>query len=300
MSSALSNEVKAQRPAPPEWHRISERCSEAWQDVGNRERTVLEEAMDPNIPARDKILLRMRTEAEGDRRNTQYGCSAYTPCHVRFPQNWLQYHEYWRIAMRCLNTITALYVLDDRQRFPYIDATDMETWFWQQYRSFVQIFALEYETSSMKGSDIRSDGLISLHCDIWDSYTPGSQTMTTTLDIATKFILRLEQREVAAFGVQPNVCSLSPTSSYALEHREEAKKLGWVEERDGSLDDLSPRSSEWVDRTLFPKWLEKWQQPEQYTKDWWWNYQDLPESPELRLSKSGDCAKPNSSSSTSI
>ncbi len=128
-----------------------------------------------------------------------------------------------------------------------------------------------------------------------NSYTPGSQTITITLDIATKFILRLEQREVAAFGVQPNACNLSPTSFYRLKHREEAKKLGWVEERDGSLDDLSPISSEWVDRTLFPKWLgrgaletmrytlelieHKWEKPEQYTKDWWWNHQDLPESP---------------------
>ncbi|KAI1422834.1 hypothetical protein F5Y12DRAFT_760874 [Xylaria sp. FL1777] len=275
---------------------------------------------------------------------------------------------------------------------------DMEIWFWRQWfcpyttdielgRSFVQIFALEYETSSIKGSDIQSDSLIFLHCDIceqlerfkeavytskspnsppsmsgplrdlpwptshdknercgyryvqplfralfmvlvhpkeqlppwpkdirWvaqaqvqpilmgatdglsalicfdeireystgDSYTPGSQTITTTLAIATKFVLRLEQLEVAAFDVQPNIFSLSPTSSYLLEHGEEAGKLGWVEERDGSLDDLSPRSSEWVDRTLFPKWLgrgaletmrytldligDRWQQPEQYTK----------------------------------
>lgn len=178
MSSALNNEVKAQRPGPPEWHRIAQRCSEAWQDVGRRERRVLEEAMDrammdPNIPARDKILLRMRTEAECIRRDTQYDCSAYTPCHVSFPQNWLKYHDYWEIAMCCLNTMTALYVLDDRQRSPYIDAMDIETWFWRQSfrpytteielgRSFVQIFALKYETSSMVSSDIRSDGLISL------------------------------------------------------------------------------------------------------------------------------------------
>ncbi|KAI1737782.1 hypothetical protein F4680DRAFT_460318 [Xylaria scruposa] len=248
---------------------------------------------------------------------------------------------------------------------------DMETWLWRQWfrpytteielnRSFVQIFALVYKTSNMKGSDIRSDDLISLHCDIceqserfkeaictsegpnlapsmsgplrglpWPNlwkeesegcgytfiqplfralfmvlvypkeqmpfpkhpnwvaqaqvqlvltgitnglsapicfdeireYSTGNsctpETITTTLDIATKFILRLEQREVAAFGVQPNICSLSPTAPYRREYREEAMKLGWVEERDGRLDELSPRSSEWVDRTLFPKWLGK-------------------------------------------
>ncbi|KAI0421095.1 hypothetical protein F5X98DRAFT_291637 [Xylaria grammica] len=128
-----------------------------------------------------------------------------------------------------------------------------------------------------------------------DSYTPESQTITTTLDIATKFILHLEQREVAVFGVQPNVCNISPSNPYLLEYQEEAKKLGWVDERDGSLDDLSPRSSKWVDRTLFAKWLGrgarytlnliegKWEKPEQYTKDWWWNHQDIPElDPERR------------------
>ncbi|KAI0550561.1 hypothetical protein F4679DRAFT_594734 [Xylaria curta] len=279
---------------------------------------------------------------------------------------------------------------------------DIETWLWRQWfrpytteielcRSFVNIFALDYKNSNMKGSDIPSDDLISLHCDIceqserfkeaictskgpnlvpsmsgplrglpwprlWNeksescgytfiqplfralfmvlvypkeqmpfpkhpkwmvqaqvqlvltgitdglsapicfdeireystgnSYTSGSQAITTTLEIATKFILRLEQREVAAFGIQPNVCK----------YREEAMRLGWIKERDGRLDELSPRSSEWVDRTLFPKWLGKgasqtmewalelrlirrWQGLEQYTKDWWWNYQDLPESP---------------------
>ncbi|RYC60178.1 hypothetical protein CHU98_g6025 [Xylaria longipes] len=395
MSSVLNSEVKAWRPTPLERLRITQRRREAWQDVGDKERTVLEKAMDraimdPNIPARDKILLRMRTEAEDVYRDTRYSCSAYPACLVKFPQNWLEDHEYWEIAMSCINTMTALYILDDQQRFPYINALDIEAWFWRQWfrpyttdieldRSFVQIFALGYETSIMKGSDIRSDGLISLHSDIceqserfkeaplfralfmvlvypkeqmpwpedirWvaqaqvqliltgitdglsapicfdeiqeystgNSYTPGSQTITTTLDIATKFILRLEQREVAAFGVTRIYCqdsvpskeseywillgasSLSPTPSYLLRYREEAKKLGWVEERDGSLDDLSPISSEWVDQALFPKWFgrgaletlrysvdimrkqRKW--PEQYTKDWWWNHQDLPESP---------------------
>ncbi|TRX91477.1 hypothetical protein FHL15_007701 [Xylaria flabelliformis] len=415
MSSALNNEVKARRSTTP-----SERfrIAEAWRDVGNRERTVLEEAMDrammdPHISERDKILLRMRTDAEGDLRNGEHGCSAYTPCCVSFPQNWSEcYHDFWKISLCCRNTMTALYVLDDRQRFPYVDAMDIETWFWRQWfhpyttelelgRSFVQIFAVDYNTSNLKGSDIRPDDLISLHCDIceqserfkeaictnrgpnsppsmsgplrglpwphsWNdkiescgytfiqplfralfmvlvypkeqmplpkdsrwvaqaqvqlvltgitdglsapirfdeileyatgnAYTPGNQTITTTLDIATKFILRLEQREVAAFGVQPNICSLNPTTPYLLAYRKEAKKLGWIEERDGRLDELSPRSSEWVDRTLFPKWFgrgalqtmeyalelrkyRKWLEPEQYTKDWWWNRQDLPESP---------------------
>ncbi|KAI1133586.1 hypothetical protein F5Y10DRAFT_283893 [Nemania abortiva] len=415
MSSTLNNETKPRTPAyDPEWRLIAGRCREAWQEIGDREREVLEEAMnhvmmDPKIPARDKILLRMRTEAEGDYRRERYNCSAYTPPTISFPQNWSKLHRYGQIAMRCLNTMTALYVLDDRQRSPYIHARDIETWFWRQCfgpyttdielgRSFVQIFALKYDTSISKGSDIRPDDLIPLHCDIceqserrkevvysrktsnsppsmsgplrgppwpyprrgsehcgytyvqplfralfvvlvypkeqlpcpkdirWvaqaqaqliltgitdglsapicfdeireysvgNSYAPGSQTITTTLDIATKFILRLEQREVAAFGVQPDIRSLSLTTPYLLEYRKKAKRLGWVEERDGSLDELSPASSDWVNRTLFPKWLgrgaletmsrtldlinQKWEKPEQYTKDWWWNHEDLPKS----------------------
>lgn len=71
--------------------------------------------------------------------------------------------------------------------------------------------------------------------------------------------------------------------------------LGWVEERDGSLHNLSPRSSEWVDRTLFSRWLGNgavytmhktrdvltlmYQEP--YTEGWWWNPEELPESSTL-------------------
>ncbi|KAJ2986313.1 hypothetical protein NUW58_g5088 [Xylaria curta] len=129
---------------------------------------------------------------------------------------------------------------------------------------------------------------------IGTSYTSGGQTITTTLSIATEFILHLEQREIAAFGIQPNTCSLPADAlrPRLLEIREKAKKLGWVEERDGSLDDLSPRSSEWVDRTIFPTWLgdgaiETLRTTQyrihdftktQYTEDWWWNPQDLPDS----------------------
>ncbi|KAI0975641.1 hypothetical protein F4678DRAFT_483885 [Xylaria arbuscula] len=93
---------------------------------------------------------------------------------------------------------------------------------------------------------------------IGDSYTSGSQTITATLDIATRFIMCLEQRE--------------------------------VEESDGSLDALSPNSAEWVNQTLFPKWLGNgasqtlwftmWrlkvlgQDPRNLGKDWWWDHEE--------------------------
>ncbi|KAI0456095.1 hypothetical protein F5B21DRAFT_469699 [Xylaria acuta] len=128
-------------------------------------------------------------------------------------------------------------------------------------------------------------------------YISGDQTITTTLGVATKFILRLEQREIDAFGIRPNLCRLITDISppWILEYREKAKLLGWVEERDGRLDELSPRSSEWVDRAIFPRWLGNGalntmhrtrdlleygshQEPEPYTGDWWWDPEELPES----------------------
>ncbi|KAK5635202.1 hypothetical protein RRF57_010914 [Xylaria bambusicola] len=91
-----------------------------------------------------------------------------------------------------------------------------------------------------------------------ENYKPGDQTIATTLGIATKFILQLEQREIDAFGIRPDLCRLIADNIIPpriLEYREKAKRLGWVEERDGRLDELSPRSSEWVDRIIFPRWF---------------------------------------------
>ncbi|KAI1113283.1 hypothetical protein F5Y14DRAFT_418341 [Nemania sp. NC0429] len=127
-------------------------------------------------------------------------------------------------------------------------------------------------------------------------YVSGDQTITTTLAVATKFMKRLEQREIDASGIRPDICRLIADISppWLLEYREKAKELGWVEERDGRLDELSPRSSEWVDRTIFPGWIGKgaretlclvrfvlhmkmYQEPGPYTVDWWWDPEELPQ-----------------------
>ncbi|OTA95214.1 hypothetical protein M434DRAFT_380814 [Hypoxylon sp. CO27-5] len=85
------------------------------------------------------------------------------------------------------------------------------------------------------------------------SYHPGATAIKTSLGAAVRFIMGLEQREIAASGgiLQPDVAKLH----WWDWHRVEAKKLGWIEERDGNLDDLSPRSFEWVDRNIFKKWV---------------------------------------------
>ncbi|KAI0837929.1 hypothetical protein F5Y06DRAFT_296929 [Hypoxylon sp. FL0890] len=107
---------------------------------------------------------------------------------------------------------------------------------------------------------------------------------------AVRFIMRLEQREVAASGgiFQPDVAKLRGWNW----HRREANKLGWIEERDGNLDELTPRSCEWVNRNIFKKWVGKGAvttmmhalnmhsklNPFRGTEEnWWWDRKLLPE-----------------------
>ncbi|KAI1746946.1 hypothetical protein F4782DRAFT_552853 [Xylaria castorea] len=123
-------------------------------------------------------------------------------------------------------------------------------------------------------------------------YHPGATAITTSLDAAVRFIMRLEQREIAASGgiLQPNVAKLRGWN----QHREQAKKLGWIENRDGKLDDLTPRSCEWVNRDIFKTWVGKgaletlWcamymsiLNPllEDSEENWWWDRKLLPKSP---------------------
>ncbi|KAI1355603.1 hypothetical protein F5Y01DRAFT_310489 [Xylaria sp. FL0043] len=408
------------RPATPELVRIRIRNDEAWGDIARREEIVLQQAMnrammDPNIQPRDKILLRMRTDAEGDARIRQYHCSAYTPSSIGFPSGHISHNAQW-VALSCLNTTIGLYILDDLQRFPYIKAIALECWLWRQWfrpystdiearRTFIKIFAAKYDAKDYRGSEAQLDDLISVHCNVCEqsqrlrdiaciemgpdllplmkgplrgppwghenervakdeywrhtlllqplfraifmvlmhpntdivrprgikwvadlqvrlvltgiveglsapisfqeireyskgiAYTSGDRTITTTLGVATKFILRLEQREINAFGIRPNLCRLISDISppWILEYREKAKLLGWIEERDGKLDELSPRSSEWVDRKIFPRWLgngaihtmyyirdslqnKRHKEIAPYTEDWWWDPEELPES----------------------
>lgn len=173
----LQNEAGAQTREPPEWLSRFRRYFKAWRDVGRREEIALQKDMnramiDPNIRPRDKILLRMRTEAEGDCRSRQYASSAYTPCSIDFPSGRPAYHACPGAVLGCLNTITALYIFDHRQQFPYVRARDLETWLWRKWfqpyitdielnRSFVKIFAVEYKTLY-----IRLGSLISLHCGV--------------------------------------------------------------------------------------------------------------------------------------
>ncbi|KAI0183608.1 hypothetical protein EV127DRAFT_489483 [Xylaria flabelliformis] len=369
------------RPATPEFVRLRIRNNEAWRNIARKEEIILQKAMnhammEPNIQPRDKILLRMRTDAEGDTRILQYSRSAYTPRNVGFPSGQVESRNAESVARSCFNTTIGLYILDDWQQFPYNRALALEAWLWRQWfrpystdieaeRTFVQIFAAKYDEKGYRGSEAQLDDLISVHCNVCEQserlrdiacleagpdllplmngplrgphwghinarvakdeywrhtllmqplfraifmvltppdttiprprgikwiadvqvrliltgiteglsapisleeireyskgapYMSGDQTIITTLEVATKFILRLEQREVDAFGIRPNLCRLITDISppWILEYREKAKLLGWVEERDGRLDELSPRSSEWVDRTVFPKWL---------------------------------------------
>ncbi|KAI1300582.1 hypothetical protein F5Y03DRAFT_363818 [Xylaria venustula] len=73
-----------------------------------------------------------------------------------------------------------------------------------------------------------------------DSYHVGATTITNTLGAAIPFLMRLEQREIAASGgiAQPDVTKLRGYNC----HRARALKFGWVEARDGSLDDLTPEA----------------------------------------------------------
>ncbi|KAI1128310.1 hypothetical protein F5Y10DRAFT_265221 [Nemania abortiva] len=409
------------RPVDREYMRLRTRNGQAWGDVALGEDIILQRAMnrvmmEPSIQPRDKILLRMRTDAEAEARTRHYSRSAYTPCSIGFPSGWVESHNARSVARSCFNTTIGLYILDDQQHFPYIRALALETWLWRQWfkpystdieaeRTFVRIFAAKYDVKGYKGSEAQLDDLIGAHHNVceqsqrlkdiacleagpdslplmnellrgppWDHinaagtgdeywrhapllqplframfmvlvqpntrilepkgikwvadvqvrlvltgtteglsapisfeelrgyskgtpYIPGDRTITTTLGVATKFILRLEQREIDAFGVRPNLCQLLNDISppWILEYREKAELLGWVEERDGRLDELSPRSSEWVDRTIFPRWLGNGaiytmhrtrdlldmgghQEPEPYTEDWWWDPEEIPES----------------------
>ncbi|KAI0118161.1 hypothetical protein GGR51DRAFT_554654 [Nemania sp. FL0031] len=381
------------RPATPEFVKLGRRNNEAWGDVARREEIVLQRAMnrammDPNIQPRDKILLRMRTDAEGDARLHQYSRSAYTPCSLGFPSGQIRpAHDAQVVALSCFNKTIGLYILDDRQRFPYVEALALETWLWRQWfkpystdieaeRTFVRIFAAKYDVEGYKGSGPDSPPLVNgplrgppwgyRHASVVENeywrhtlliqplfraifmvlvppddrvipgprgikwvadiqarlvltgiteglsapisfeeireyskgtpYVFGDQTITTTLGVATEFILRLEQREINAFGILPNICRLTTDISppWKLSYREKAKLLGWIEERDGRLDELSPRSSEWVNRTIFPRWLGNGalytmqrmrdllehggcKKPQPYTEDWWWDPEELPE-----------------------
>ncbi|KAI0546691.1 hypothetical protein F4679DRAFT_403432 [Xylaria curta] len=423
MASQKSSRADAKaRPVTPEFVRLRIHNNEAWGDIARKEEIVLQRAMnlammEPNIKPRDKILLRMRTDAEGDSRLVQYSLSAYTPCSIGFPSGQVESHKAQSVARSCFNTTIGLYILDEGQRFPYSRAIPLEAWLWRQWfkpystdieaeRTFVRIFAAKYDIKGYKGLDAKLDDLINVHCNVCEQserlrdiacleagpdllplmngplrrphwghinarvakdehwrhtlliqplfraifmvlmqpddstiprprgirwiadvqvrliltgiteglsapisleeireyskgtpYISGDQTITTTLDVATKFILRLEQREINAFGIKPNlrrlITKISPP--WILEYREKAKLLGWVEERDGRLDKLSPRSSEWVNRIIFPKWLgngalktmhrtrdlledRRHQDPEPYTEDWWWDPEELPES----------------------
>ncbi|KAI1501709.1 hypothetical protein F5X99DRAFT_381440 [Biscogniauxia marginata] len=125
------------------------------------------------------------------------------------------------------------------------------------------------------------------------SYHPGATAITIGLDAAVRFIIRLEQREVAAAGgvFQPDVAKLRGWNR----HREYAKKFGWIEERDGNLDDLTPRSCEWVNQNIFKKWVGEGAEKilkyalnehsmlnplrEDSEENWWWDRKLLPEKP---------------------
>ncbi|KAI0530086.1 hypothetical protein GGR58DRAFT_518749 [Xylaria digitata] len=111
-----------------------------------------------------------------------------------------------------------------------------------------------------------------------DSYHIGATTITTTLGAAVPFLMRLEQREITASGgiLQPDVAKVRGWNW----HREEAKKLGWVEERDGNLDDLTPRSQEWgaEDTLAYALGTCSTLNPLKDSKEnWWWDRDMLPE-----------------------
>ncbi|TGJ86714.1 hypothetical protein E0Z10_g2020 [Xylaria hypoxylon] len=124
------------------------------------------------------------------------------------------------------------------------------------------------------------------------SYHPGATAITIRIGPAVRFIMRLEQREIAASGgaLQPDVAKLRGWD----QHKTLAKKFGWIEERDGNLDDLTPRSCEWVDPNIFKKWVGEgavktlslamgWGSMtlnpfrKDSEEDWWWDRKLLPQ-----------------------
>ncbi|KAI0970643.1 hypothetical protein F4678DRAFT_473079 [Xylaria arbuscula] len=121
-----------------------------------------------------------------------------------------------------------------------------------------------------------------------DPYHVGATTIITTLGAAVPFLMRLEQREITASGAQPDVAKMRGHDW----HRERAKEFGWVEERDGNLDDLTPRSHEWVNREIFTKWVGGGAEEtllhtynigtshnplKDSEENWWWDRDMLPE-----------------------
>ncbi|KAK5634353.1 hypothetical protein RRF57_010067 [Xylaria bambusicola] len=133
-----------------------------------------------------------------------------------------------------------------------------------------------------------------------ESYHTGTTAITTRLGVAVRFIMRLEEREKAANGgfLSPDITKVR---AYDW-HRRKAKELGWDEERDGNLDDLTPRSCEWVNRDIFKKWAGEGAEEtlkfacfggsvyKPLTRDleeedwWWWDRDMLPEMPAERCS----------------
>ncbi|KAI0465815.1 hypothetical protein F4859DRAFT_519741 [Xylaria cf. heliscus] len=298
---------QSQRPVVPVSPWACVRNHQAWVDVGRREEMVLQQAtgrtmMDPCVRLRDNILLRMRTDAEGDALKYDVknfkGSEAQLDDLIRLHCNVCEQSERLR-DVACFKTSPDSLPLRSGplRSLPWgqLVVRQAKHEYWRHtllmqplFRAVFMVLVRPNGTIPLEPQDIKqipnmhvqliltgiTEGLSApisfeeLHeYSIGGSpYKPGDQTITTTLSIATKFILRLEQREIAAFGIQPNLDSLLTDISppWILKYREKAKLLGWVEERDGSLDNLSLRSSEWVD------------QP--YTEDWWWNPGELPES----------------------
>ncbi|KAI1281031.1 hypothetical protein F5Y07DRAFT_396067 [Xylaria sp. FL0933] len=93
-----------------------------------------------------------------------------------------------------------------------------------------------------------------LRYEAWKALTiRGAIAITTSLSTAACFPMRLEQREIAASGgvLQPDVAKLRKWNW----HRRETWRFGWVEERDGSLDNLTPGGYEWINQEIFKKWM---------------------------------------------
>ncbi|KAI0454269.1 hypothetical protein F5B21DRAFT_524931 [Xylaria acuta] len=298
----------------------------------------------------------MRATGESMRRASEYRRSSYVPASIPYRLSISSVCNSVTATCwsSCVNTTTALYIFDKRQRFLYVCAMDIEPWLRRKWfkpyvfditlHHFPSIFAVEYDVN-LTDCEFYSEKFVAFHCNIYEqaqrirdaafpqendgstpviyeplrsqpwpwkeagfctapfsrraryviqplsralfispfypqeninflrtpelsapisfqelrdealdgSYYPGATAITTGLGAAVRFILRLEQREIAASGgvLQPNVVKLRGWNW----HREKAKKLGWVEERDGSLDDLTPRGCEWVNRNIFKRWV---------------------------------------------
>ncbi|KAJ8132560.1 hypothetical protein O1611_g1065 [Lasiodiplodia mahajangana] len=332
-----------------------------WDDATHGEEAVLQQATsrattDPVIRLRDRILLRMRTDVEGEAQRAHHAYSAFHPSVIDFASGYVKPWESDAAALGCLNTTVALYVSEYlQQRFSHNVAINPGSWLWRRWfqpyitdleldRAFVKIFILGHRKIDYNGPETQTQSLIGLHCNVceqsermrdvacleespgsdsrpltsgplrslpWEGrpaseargklrrstrllqplfravfmvcldsdtditwptdhsqiaglraqliltgiteglsapisfeeiqaysirteapYMPGDQTIITTLDIATKFISRLEQREIAAFGIQPDICSLitNISSSWIMRYLEEASARGWIEE----------------------------------------------------------------------